>query len=261
MSESQPQEAGRATGRTSVKPVAYPFAALIIVALVIGFRFLSSEIQRIRDASRKPQCKTHLKQIGLALHNYHDEFGCFPPAFVADDKGRPIHSWRVLILPWLDQKALYDEYLFDEPWDGPNNSRLAERMMEVYSCPRAEQKLDSPERFFTSYVAVVGSETAWPGTESISTSDIKDGTETTVIVVEVTNSGIHWMEPRDLHVVQMSRTVNGKAGQGISGPHKDGAYVLRADGAVLFVRDGMSSAGIDALLTIDGEEPAPAGIE
>jgi len=75
--------------------------------------------------------------------------------------------------------------------------------------------------------------------------------------VEVANSGIHWMAPRDLHVVQMSRTVNGKAGQGISGLHKEGAYALMADGAVRFVSEDLSQEVINALLTIGGGESIP----
>jgi len=75
--------------------------------------------------ARGSQCSGHLCQISLALHNYHDVFGCFPPAYIADSRGRPMHSWRVLILPFMEQVALYNAYHFEEPWDGPNNRKLA----------------------------------------------------------------------------------------------------------------------------------------
>src|SRR5262249_42952585 len=75
--------------------------------------------------ARRSQCKNNLKQIGLAMFNYHDAYGCFPPAYIADADGRPMHSWRVLLLPFLDEAARYRKYRFDEPWDGPNNSELA----------------------------------------------------------------------------------------------------------------------------------------
>jgi hypothetical protein len=65
----------------------------------------------------------NLKQIGLALRNYHDAYGRFPPAYVADGHGPPMHSRRVLILPWLEKREIYDRYRFDEPWDGPNNRK------------------------------------------------------------------------------------------------------------------------------------------
>src|SRR5262245_38698724 len=69
-----------------------------------------------RTASQRSQCKNNMKQIGLALHNYAEMYGSFPPAYIADDNGRPMHSWRVLILPFIDQVPLYNQYRFDEPW-------------------------------------------------------------------------------------------------------------------------------------------------
>src|SRR5262245_66359 len=85
-------------------------------------------VQQGREAARRSQCKNNLKQIALALLNYESRYGTFPPAYVADESGKPMHSWRVLILPDLDQQALYNDYNFSEPWDGPNNSRLLTRI-------------------------------------------------------------------------------------------------------------------------------------
>src|SRR5258708_3140815 len=128
---------------------------------VVGVFFLPAE-RGSRTASRRSQCKNNLKQIGLALHNYHDEFKCFPPAFVADANGRPMHSWRVLLLPYLDQAPLYANYQFDEPWDGPNNSKLADKILAVFNCPSEDHARDKSKATMASYVAVVGPETAWP---------------------------------------------------------------------------------------------------
>ncbi len=130
-----------------------------------------------------------MKQFGLALHNYHDKFGCFPPAYVADATGRPMHSWRVLILPFMEEAALYQQYRFDEPWDGPNNSKLANRIPEVYRCPTYERshdrlKLSAPHlALMTNYVAVVGVGTAFDGSASVGVRDIEDGTSNTVLVI------------------------------------------------------------------------------
>ena len=256
MPRLKPFQTPPATHRQSAKwpGCSFPVALLFTVILLIGGNFLLSEIRKARDLGRKPQCKTHLKQLGLALHNYHDEYGCFPPAFVADELGRPMHSWRVLLLPYLDQAPLYNQYRFDEPWDGPNNRRLADRMEEFFSCPVTPAMRDPSEPCFTSYVAVVGPETAWPGTNSVSIKDIKDGMANTLLLVEVANSGIQWMEPRDLHVLQMAPSINSKAGQGISSRHPGGVYVLLADGAVRFEEESLSPQTIRALLTIDGGE-------
>ncbi len=98
----------------------------------------------------------------MAVANYHETFGCFPPAYVVDRQGKPMHSWRVLILPFMEQKELYDAYDFAEPWDGPNNRKLASRIGSIY----LRSGLDSGQAQTTSFVAVVGPQTAWPGSEA-----------------------------------------------------------------------------------------------
>ncbi len=203
------------------------------------------------DRSMRAGCNYNLKQICLALHEYNAAYGCLPPAYVEDEKGRPMHSWRVMILPFLGQEALYRKYRFDEPWDGPNNRRLVDAVIEVFSCP-AEN--GSPSTM-TNYLAVIGPHTAWPGTRSTRLDDFANGTSNTLLVVEVADSGIHWMEPRDLHVVQMAPTVNSEAGQGISCAHPGGANVAFADGSGRFLPEGVSREELRALLTIAGGEP------
>ncbi len=74
---------------------------------------------------RRSECANHLRQIALALHDYHQVYGCLPPAHVDGPGGKPMHSWRVLILPFLHYDELYRQYDFAEPWDGPKNSLLA----------------------------------------------------------------------------------------------------------------------------------------
>ena len=200
-------------------------------------------------ASRRSQCKNNLKVIGLALHNYHDKYGCFPPAYVADQHGRPMHSWRVLILPFIDQTPLYKTYHFDEPWDGPHNRQLADTILPIFNCPSDEHGGKAPPSTTTDYLAIIGPETAWPEGRAMSFADFKDGTSNTLLVVEVANSGIHWMEPRDLHVLQMAPTINAKAGQGISSRHVGGAHVLIGDGSVRYVSDKTSGDALRAWLT------------
>jgi hypothetical protein len=106
----------------------------------------------------------------------------------------------------------------------------------------------------TSYVAVLGPETVWKGDACVTLDDITDGAETTLMVVEVANSGINWMEPRDLHVLQMAPTINPKAGQGISSRHRGGVNAATADDSVRFISDRMPANTLRALLTISGGE-------
>ena len=203
------------------------------------------------ESTRRPRCANNLKQIALALHNYHGAHGCFPPAYIADENGRPMHSWRVLILPFLKHGALHAQYDFNEPWDGPGNRKLGEIPLGVFNCPSENREPST----MTAYVAVIGPNTAWPENEPARIKNFDDGTSNTLLVVEVANSGIHWMEPRDLHVTQMAPTINPTAGQGISSLHPGGANVVFADGHVHFLPDNVIPEDLRDMLTTSGDEP------
>jgi hypothetical protein len=171
-------------------------------------------------SAKRASCISNLKQIVLAMHAYHQDFGSFPPAYVADADGRPMHSWRVLILPYLEELPLYKDYRFDEPWDGPNNRLLHASEVRPYACPVDHNPNGQPG--MTSYVLVTGPGTVFNADQTMRLADVSDGTGQTLLVVEVHNSGIHWMEPRDLALSQMATTINSKRGQGISSRHPTG---------------------------------------
>ena len=149
-------------------------------------------LQPARIEPPRNHCLNNLKQIGIALHDYHDLYGSLPPACVTDENGEPMHSWRVLILPFMEHQPLYDKYDFDEPWNGPNNSKLLHPMPRVYACPA------NGGSTFTSYVAVVGPATAWPGKTGSTFEELQDGMEQTALLIEHNHQDVPWMEPRDL---------------------------------------------------------------
>jgi prepilin-type processing-associated H-X9-DG protein len=149
------------------------------------------EIPRLQTAAQETHCVANLKTIGLALKQYHAVHGCFPPAFTTDAQGNPMHSWRVLILPFAGEAALYGAYRLDEPWNGANNSRLTSRMPSFYECPAHAR------RGCSSYAVVVGPETAFPGARPTALSEFRDGPANTAVVVEIEGGAIPWMEPRD----------------------------------------------------------------
>ena len=230
--------------------------AVVVFGLVVGFVALCvlPNVRMARSTPRTASCRNNLANIVIALHNYHDVYKSFPPAYVADENGKPMHSWRVLILPFLEHQALYDQYRFDEPWDGTNNSQLAADL-KILMCPADQRGIAGQ----TSYVAVVGPGTAWPGAKSVALSDIKDGAGSTILIVEVNNSGIHWMEPRDLDASQMPLAINAKpaakgASPGISSGHPGVAQAARADGSVFAIDDDTPPATVRAMLTIAGGE-------
>ncbi len=217
----------------------------ILVALLLP------AVQSAREAARRAQCTNNLKQIGLAMHNYQATYRCFPPAYIPDAKGRPMHSWRVLLLPFLEEQPLYNRYRFDEPWDGPNNRVLANAIVNVYRCPSNASKTSTPT---TDYVMIVGPDSISDGPSATQFRDIEDGMSNTILVVEVAKSNIPWMKPQDLDAKSYDFTVDKPQGQGIGSNHPAGANVLFADGSVRWLPSSILPDQVKAMTTIAGGE-------
>ncbi len=154
-------------------------------------RFLLDSFFAARCAAERAQSINNLKQIGIAIHNYYDAHKEFPRAVCYGPDGKTPYSWRVAILPFLGQKALYDQYRFDEPWDGPNNRKLAQTTVPVYHAG------SSPSQGFSSYYVLTGPGTIFEDNKSVRMSDITDGTSSTLLVVEAKRS-IPWTKPEDI---------------------------------------------------------------
>jgi prepilin-type processing-associated H-X9-DG protein len=203
-----------------------------------------------RGATRRSQCTNNLKQIGLGLQNFHDVYGCFPPACITDKNGKPMHSWRVLILPFIEQKALYDKYDFNEPWDGPNNSKLAKEMPPIFGCPSDTAN----PGILTDYVGIVGPETIWQPDQGTTFKEISDGSSHTIAVVEASGAGINWMAPQDLPFSAISKGLNPKQGIGMSSHHPGAAVALFADGHTQTIQENISARFLKAICTKAGGE-------
>ncbi len=230
---------------------------LVVVGAVLVLWRLA---QPAREASRRSSCKGQLKIFGLALHNYHDVYRSFPPAYIADKNGRPMHSWRVLPLPFLAEPALYERYRFNEAWNSPHNRTLADGLpigmsgiVPMYHC--ASDRNSDP--LHTSFVVVVGPDTIYPGSATRRIKDITDGSSNTVVVAEMAESGIHWMEPRDLDFNAMSFRVNDPRGKCIRSKHTGVAHVLLADGSVRAISEDIDPQVLKGMLTIAGGELVP----
>ena len=218
---------------------------------LIGLPVLLPAVQAAREAAHRSACTANLRRIGTAMQQYVNEYKSFPPAYVADARGQPLHSWRALLLPYLDP-PLAARYRFDEPWNGPTNRLLHAQMPSVYRCPSQEMSNSS----VTSYVVLVGPRTAFPGSQSKSPADLADGARSTLLVVEVAGSDINWLEPRDLPAGGLNFTINAPRGEEISSDHPDGAMVLTADGQAHFLPDWIEQEKLKGLSTIAGGEDA-----
>ncbi len=135
-----------------------------------------------------------LRNVGLALIHYHQVHGTYPPAYIADANGKPMHSWRVLLLPYLGEQGVYDAYDFSEPWDGPNNSKLHSANVFPY-CDRYGNDVTPG---MTRYVAIVGKQTMWPPGKAADEMRAGDDAANTLQIVIDPETQVCWCEPRDL---------------------------------------------------------------
>lgn len=192
-----------------------------LLVLLIGLIFAAA--RHAQEAARDGDCQSQLKQLGLALLNYHSTYGSFPAAFTRDREGKPMHSWRVAFLPIWESHELHGRYDFSVRWNHPNNAWLAAYDAPSYFfwCPSGNSRVTK----MTDYIAVTGPETAWPGAECRKLEEIKDGPANTILVLETAGSGIPWMEPRDVSLEDL-------LDKGLRSNHAHHVHALFADGSV-----------------------------
>jgi prepilin-type processing-associated H-X9-DG protein len=195
-----------------------------------------------REASRRYQCVNNLKQIGLALHNYHQANGCFPAAAIVDAEGRPLLSWRVAILPYFQADPRLADFHLDEPWDSPHNFALLKFMPGTYACPSDETLKPGT----TGYRAVLGGAFT-SDFEPLQIKDFTDGTSNTLFIGESLQA-VPWTKPDDLAVG------GGLPLHGLGSRHNNGFNALFVDGSVHFLKSTIDPNLLDALITRNGGE-------
>lgn len=211
----------------------------------IATALLLPAVQAARQAATRTQSSNNLKLIGLAMHSYHDMYGRFPARANFDKQGRPLLSWRVHILPFLEQAELYRQFHLDEPWDSPHNRMLIERMPDVFKSPGKNSKPG-----MTRYLVLVGEGTLFEGSRGRSIAEVIDGTSNTVLVVEADpDRAVPWTKPEDLPF----DPDNPLAGLGHASP--GGFNVLFCDGSVRFISETIDPEVWRALVSYAGGEP------
>lgn len=138
----------------------------------------------------------NLRQLGLAMHNFHDVYGSFPPPASYQD-GQPLLSWRVYLLPYLDQMPLYQQFHLDEPWDSEHNMALLSEMPAVFQSASAELN----QQGLTRLVLPVAELTAFHGETGVTIKEMTDGTTQTALIVSVpAEHAVPWTKPADWEV-------------------------------------------------------------
>lgn len=208
------------------------------------------------EGSYRAQCKSNLKQIGVALHNFNDVYDHFPKSVA----GEPAVSWRVHTLPFLDHVEMYESYDQTEAWGSASNGPFTKRQIYHLTCPSSEAAQDRLGRYFTHYAMVEGAGTFgnedWAG----KLSEMTDGTANTLAVVEAAGLNIVWTEPRDSEVSDNNLGINltgpkpDESPALISAWHRGGGHVLMADGATRFLHHNIDPKVLEALTTVNGDD-------
>lgn len=201
-------------------------------------------VQAAREAARRMQASNNLKQLGLGLHNYHAAYKKLPQNVIVDEDGKPLLSWRVAILPFLEQQELYEKFHLDEPWDSPHNIQLLEQMPETFVDPSAVVPAGH-----TVFQLSVGEGLMFEQKGVRRFRDTLDGLANTIMAVESSReAAVPWTKPADL---QFDMTdLLAKTGNA----HQGGFHVLLADGAVVFITNSIDRELFKALLTRAGKE-------
>jgi hypothetical protein len=229
---------------------------VVLCSVLVGLVFLLyPSVVKVRDGEAWVRSAVSLKEIAIALHNYHSVHDHFPPAVVRDKNGQPLYSWRVLLLPYLEQDILYRKFKLDEPWDSPHNSQFLEPTPKCY-VPRFGG--NNPPGM-TRYQVFVG-----PGTvfehDGLTLDDITDGTAETLLVVEA-GDPVPWSKPEDL-TYSPDVPLPSLGGVFTKPVHflgreikrKPGFVAVFVDGTPRFIADDTDEVTIRSLITRNGGE-------
>lgn len=230
--------------------------SIMIVALIFLARFRTGDSEE-RHHPEYVRGANQMRAIISGLLNYHETWRVFPPSYVADKNGTPLHSWRALILPYIEQPILYDRYDFSEPWNGPNNSEISSSHPFVFSGPSGQ----------TIYMLVVGKGCLWENGWAKRFEDIQDSPESVLAIVEVDNPGVDWLMPQDFPIenLDLSKSKDGLSSNNLQistrylyeKKHLRNRYcavIATIDGDVRIIDDSTSPDVLRAMATINGGE-------
>jgi prepilin-type processing-associated H-X9-DG protein len=202
-------------------------------------------VRTSREASHRNTCQNNLKQIALGLQMYVEKHGELPPAYTTNKDGKPLHSWRTLILPYIEEGALYKRIDLTKPWDDPVNADACKTVASVYQCPGADI---SDNR--TTYLAVVTPDSCFRATEPRKLAEITDKQSRTLMLIEAdSDHAVPWMAPIDADE-QLVMGIQEKSKR----THAGGMNALLVDGRVAFLAADTPADQRRALISIAGSD-------
>lgn len=222
---------------------------LLVTVLVIVGRYGRQGLQVVQTNRMRGQCMQNLEKLAAALKAYEQDYGTLPPPALVAADGTPLLSWRVLLLPYLNRRDLYDEFRLNESWSSTHNSALILSMPDVFRSPAGINVTGAESH----YSMIVGAGTLFPTSGPMRLGEVRDGLNRTLLLVEIgtpTAPSSQWTEPGEIDVTQL----NAPVGVAIGGNHSGGATVVTADGRAHFLNDSVSASVLQALATPNGGE-------
>jgi prepilin-type N-terminal cleavage/methylation domain-containing protein len=222
-----------------------------IVAVLIGL--LSPTSRRAPEAAKRMSCTNNFRQIALALNNYESEYKSFPPAYTVDSEGKRLHSWRTLILPYLEQTQLYQSIDLNKPWDDPVNANARATAVPSYCCPSFVRPTqvnanDAASDQYTVYLGLVGESLALRSDKRRRLKEFTDGVASTMLVVEANvDQAVPWMSPFDMDEAMLVKLVGNDANT----VHRSGRNCVMADASVTFLSVNVAMDKLRALATLN----------
>jgi hypothetical protein len=210
---------------------------------------LGDAAHAMTESNRRHRRFQQFKEMTIAMINFHDTQKHLPAAAEIRDKdGKPLLSWRVAILPYLDEGDLYKQFHLDEPWDSPHNRALLAKMPSVYADPDHKLK-EITKAGTTTYQVPVAPGTIFHGNEGITYRDVTDGTSKTVLIVEVEPSrAVEWTKPQDWEVDMQNPL------EGVAREDRKVFTAGFADGHVEAIPVNVDSQTLRSILTRSGKE-------
>ncbi|TWT78075.1 hypothetical protein Pla123a_08640 [Posidoniimonas polymericola] len=249
MADENPYESTKSTptvasGNPALVILGKLFLACVVL-LIVAAMLMPLNRGGANRAARRMRCQNQMKQITLALLNYDAAHGKLPPAYTVDDEGRPLHSWRTLILPYVEQGDLYDSIDLTKPWDDPVNAHAREAVVDAYLCPSADHEASR-----TTYQVVAGAGYVFDGAKPMEFYDITDGPERTLLVVDVAaDYAVEWMAPQDSTLEAVYQQFVEQEFN-----HPSGMQVGFADGHASMLDASSTREALRSMLTIAGGE-------